>query len=693
MRFVESFSFHLRFKRKMASFGVSRTFVLIFIASSFICGSKAFYLPGLSPVNYCEKEHASDTCSSSIPVLANRLDSTESVIPFDYNHFDFCKSNQDSAPSENLGQIVFGERIESSPITLSFKMQESCKKVCTKKYDLKNSSDQGKLMLLKRAITLSYFQHWIVDNMPVTSCITIGNNLTAGMKEKSFCFPSFMLGCYVASDGKIKDWCASSPQAGINEKDTAYIHNHVDFIVHYHVPNENQMNLPNARLEKSGRIVRVDVKPYSIDHKRTDNCETDKPLGISSALLKTKGEFEITYSYSVQWVPSEHQWSSRWDYILNSTQPPANIQWFSILNSCVIVLFLSGMVAMTLMRTLHRDIVRYNQLIESSDDHEAALEEFGWKLVHGDVFRAPRYAMLLSVLLGNGVQVISMTLLTLVIACLGFLSPASRGMFMTAALLLYVLLGTPSGYVSARMYKMFGGVAWKTHVLMTAFLCPGVVFAAIFVMNLILWIKGSSSALPFGTLVALLALWFGISVPLTFFGAYFGYRKPVIEQPVRTNQIPRQVPEQTLYTRAFPSMLMGGILPFGCIFIQLFFILHSLWAHQTYYMFGFLFIVYIILAITCSETTILLAYFHLCAEDYHWWWRSFFTSGFTSVYFFLYAMHFFVTKLDIGGVSSTFLYFGYTLIMTLFVLLITGTIGFFSTFWFIRKIYSSIKVD
>ena len=46
-------------------------------------------------------------------------------------------------------------------------------------------------------------------------------------------------------------------------------------------------------------------------------------------------------------------------------------------------------------------------------------------------------------------------------------------------------------------------------------------------MNLILWVEGSSAAIPFGTLVAILALWFGISVPLTFVGAYFGFKKPV----------------------------------------------------------------------------------------------------------------------------------------------------------------------
>ena len=76
-----------------------------------------------------------------------------------------------------------------------------------------------------------------------------------------------------------------------------------------------------------------------------------------------------------------------------------------------------------------------------------------------------------------------------------------------------------------------------------------VVFAHFFVMNLVLWYKDSSAAIPFLTLVALLALWFGVSVPLTFVGAFFGFRKRALEHPVRTNQIPRQVPDQSIYTQ------------------------------------------------------------------------------------------------------------------------------------------------
>lgn len=100
-------------------------------------------------------------------------------------------------------------------------------------------------------------------------------------------------------------------------------------------------------------------------------------------------------------------------------------------------------------------------------------EEFGWKLVHGDVFRPPRKGMLLSVLLGSGVQVFCMTLVTLAFACLGFLSPANRGALMSCAMILYVLLGSPAGYTSARIYKSFGGEKWKSNVLLTSMLCSG----------------------------------------------------------------------------------------------------------------------------------------------------------------------------------------------------------------------------
>ena len=61
-------------------------------------------------------------------------------------------------------------------------------------------------------------------------------------------------------------------------------------------------------------------------------------------------------------------------------------------------------------------------------------------------------------------------------------------------------------------------------------------------------------------------------VPLVFLGYYHGQKKPAYENPVRTNQIHRQIPEQQWFMNSMTSMLMAGILPFGAVFIELFFI-------------------------------------------------------------------------------------------------------------------------
>ena len=105
----------------------------------------------------------------------------------------------------------------------------------------------------------------------------------------------------------------------------------------------------------------------------------------------------------------------------------------------------------------------------------------------------------------------------------------------------------------------------------------------------------------FTTLLALLLMWFGISVPLVFLGAYFGYRRPQLSYPTKTNLIPRSVPPRPWYMSPIFCVLVGGVLPFGAVFIELFFILSSIWLHQYYYVFGFLLIVFLILLVTCGE--------------------------------------------------------------------------------------------
>lgn len=52
-------------------------------------------------------------------------------------------------------------------------------------------------------------------------------------------------------------------------------------------------------------------------------------------------------------------------------------------------------------------------ILDLSISQEDTMEETGWKLVHGDVFRPPKRAWLLTAFVGSGVQIFFMVLITL----------------------------------------------------------------------------------------------------------------------------------------------------------------------------------------------------------------------------------------------------------------------------------------
>lgn len=72
-------------------------------------------------------------------------------------------------------------------------------------------------------------------------------------------------------------------------------------------------------------------------------------------------------------------------------------------------------------------------------------------------------------------------------------------------------------------------------------------------------------------------------------------------------RIPRQIPAQSWFMKPGFTILVGGVLPFGAVFTELFFIMwwpkasnclkrgvlrSSIWQHQFYYLFGFLALVW-----------------------------------------------------------------------------------------------------
>jgi transmembrane 9 superfamily protein 2/4 len=150
------------------------------------------------------------------------------------------------------------------------------------------------------------------------------------------------------------------------------------------------------------------------------------------------------------------------------------------------------------------------------DDLEESIEETGWKLVHGDVFRPPNNNRLFASIIGSGVQIFCMMGITIFFAMLGMLSPASRGALLTAAIFLYEFMGLLGGYHAGRLYKTMKGRNWKKAAFLTSTLYPGIIFSLGVFVNFFIWGKHSSGAIPFTTMLSMAAMWFGISLPLVY---------------------------------------------------------------------------------------------------------------------------------------------------------------------------------
>ncbi|CAD5210142.1 unnamed protein product [Bursaphelenchus xylophilus] len=611
-----------------------KNYVILLLLLLSTSASQGFYVPGVAPNEF--------KIGDVIEVKGIKLTSIKSVVPYEYYSLPFCKPNgQVHYKSENLGEVMRGDRIVNTPFDVYMKTDSKCQTLCPANKEKKTLTVEETNLLIRR-IHEDYHVHLLVDNLP---CATMYE-----VPEKP--------GEYFYDNGYRIGW---------TEGEKTYVYNHLELVLKYHEPTAGVH-----------RVVGFEVRPKSINADSFEISGDRKcSIGASPSFqeLKKDSENTIVWSYSVKWEESSVPWASRWDILLKSTD--VQIHWFSILNSLVVVACLAGFLSVIIIRTVRKDISKYNR----ADDLEDALEETGWKLVHADVFRPPRYHMLLVNFVGTGIQIIGMVVVTVTFAMLGMLSPSSRGSLTSVAIFLYCFMGLVAGYHSGRLYKTFKGEKPRSCAFRTATLFPTVVLGTGFVINFFLIGKHSSGAIPFTTMIALLFLWLGIDLPLVFIGFHFGYRKQPYSHPVRTNQIPRQVPDQPWYLKTLPCALIAGVLPF------------AIWENQFYYLFGFLWLVVGILFVSCTQIAIVVTYFQLCAENYHWWWKSFSVSTGSALYVFAYSVYYYYTKLSIEGFVPTLLYFVYSSLISITFAVLTGTVGFYAAYFFLRRIYGAVKVD
>ncbi|KAI9771150.1 MAG: hypothetical protein M1840_002501 [Geoglossum simile] len=702
--------------------------------------SEAFYIPGWSIKSYKEDE--------PIPLLVNKIYSDNTQLQYAYFDLPFIcpptgRTHTGSSLisghsiSLNLGEVLRGDRIMASDYELAMGKDTECQSLCSR------TVDRYALRRARELIDSGYVAEWIVDNLPgATSFVTID-------KSRKYYAAGFKLGRKDISPDTGK------PRYFINNHVTIVIRwrkapgkdgeRGGKVVVGFEVYPKS-ISDEYWKYDSCSEDIR-NVEEGMELHLPSNTTTEENPT--SSRLLYTPPQVEedmndgatlnISYSYSVYYREETNvEWANRWDLYFVNEEGSSKIHWLAIFNSIFIATFLTAVVGVIVARTIKSDMKSFSKdsgmeegklklklkrprngnkspkigekepsgLLEQNGDvdndadvssDEELLEDLtGWKLLHGDVFRSPTYGGLLAPLVGSGMQLVFMASGLLLLSCLGVLNPSWRGGFVSVGFGLFIFAGMFSGYFSGRVYKTFGGEDWRKNTLMTAILFPGLLFTTVFILNLFVWAQASSTAIPFSTLIALNFLWLFIQLPLVYAGSWYGYvRTGPWTHPTKTNQIARQVPQQSWYIKEVQSVLLAGLVPFAVIFIELLFVFKSLWQDKSgyYYVFGFLAVVFILTIITVIEVTVVTTYLQLCAENYNWWWQSFFIGGGSAIWIFLYCTWYYFTNLHIYGFISSILFFSYSFLACLVYGLLTGTVGFLAAYAFVRKIYGAIKAD
>ena len=297
--------------------------------------------PGVSPENYMANE--------PIFAITDLVHSKKTQVPFEFYDLPGCPKPEGKTwmkslkQRRNLGVRLQGNELMPAPFPMRVTQNQSCKPLC------RVSIGSKKVRWMRRLVERQYRIQMTLDQLPVLM----------RSKELNYAVRGYPVG-----------FKAPPSYTGLSE-DEFYLYNHVKFTIWYQ---------EDPSFFEGVRITGFDVHPVSIAHDLGEenaltsssvigtcngpdvtSVNNDPSTYLRLRLGSTGENLDVIYSYEVEWQSSDLPWSDRWDvYLIGS--PDDDIHFFAIVNSLMIVLFLTGAIATIMIRTLRQDIAGYNEI-------------------------------------------------------------------------------------------------------------------------------------------------------------------------------------------------------------------------------------------------------------------------------------------------------------------------------------------
>lgn len=123
-----------------------------------------------------------------------------------------------------------------------------------------------------------------------------------------------------------------------------------------------------GKVDREGKVVPSEYRYYLYKHIQFDVLyNNDRVIEINARMdphsvidLTEDKEVDVEFTYSVKWKETDIAFENRMDKFSQASSLPHHLEihWFSIINSCVTVLLLTGFLATILMRVLKNDFIK-----------------------------------------------------------------------------------------------------------------------------------------------------------------------------------------------------------------------------------------------------------------------------------------------------------------------------------------------
>lgn len=315
---------------------------------------------------------------------------------------------------------------------------------------------------------------------------------------------------------------------------------------------------------------------------------------------------------------------------------------------------------------------------------EDDFEDNIWYFMRGDIFRLPNNYVLLSSFTQFGFQLFMSSFLT---AFFKF----NNGTSLLNRFFVNMIVSSPfSSFISMRLFKMSEGKSWRKLITYNALIFPviaGVAFLLYLIFNAI---YQSSLYLTYRNIEKIIG-GLALHIILSMIGSFISLKIPGSKSPFKVNLIPKQPVKQPFYLVGITRyLIVGGYVSLN-LFVSYCMVINMMHGFQTISISRiFTFETLFILFLSSFASSFCFVYLCVKGENYKWWWNSFVSPSFCGVYYFVFAVLYFVIY-NIGNIATFARYAFYHLMIGACFGFAAGFSGFVSCFLFLRILYETMK--